>query len=296
MSTTDQAPTRAVVAGATGYLGGHVVRALHRRGAWVRALARDEARLGDARAACDEVVIAQATRPETLGALFEGAEVAFSSVGIRHFHRRPTYEEVDLQANLNLVEAAERAGVRRFVFVSVVEGDTLRTTSPLIDARERVVDRLRASSMTSVILRPTGFFNDMGDFLKMAASGRAWLLGDGTTRINPISGADLAEVAASALLDEAPPADIAVGGPDVYTQREIAALAFEALGTSPRYAEVPAWLLQGAARAIRPFNQNASALALMFSTLATRDATAPARGADHLGDFFAAQAAAQAAR
>lgn len=291
MSTTDQAPTRAVVAGATGYLGKHVVRALHARGARVRALARDEARLGDARDACDEVVIAQATRPETLAGLFEGADVAFSSVGIRHVHRRPSYEEVDFQANINLVEAAERAGVRRFVFVSVVEGDTLRASSPLIDARERVVDRLRASSMEAVILRPTGFFNDMGDFLKMAASGRAWLLGDGTTRINPIAGEDLAEVAASALLDDAPPAEIPVGGPDVYTQREIAALAFDALGAEARYASVPGWLIRGAARAIRPFNRNASAVALMFSTLASRDATAPARGVAHLGDFFAAEAA-----
>ena len=163
-----------VVAGATGYLGQHVVRTLHERGARVRALARSADKLKDVSAQCHEVVVAQATQPKTLVGLFEGANTAFSSIGIRHLKRRPTYEEVDYQANINLIEAAERAGVKRFVFVSILNGDKLRQTSPLIDARERVVDRLRGSSMEGVILRPTGFFNDMGDYLQMARQG-SWL-------------------------------------------------------------------------------------------------------------------------
>ncbi|NOZ02820.1 MAG: NmrA family NAD(P)-binding protein, partial [Deltaproteobacteria bacterium] len=49
-----------LVAGATGYLGKHVVRALHEAGFPVRALARKAERLGDVRELCDEVVVAQA--------------------------------------------------------------------------------------------------------------------------------------------------------------------------------------------------------------------------------------------
>ena len=150
-----------VVCGATGYLGRHVVRALHDDGWRVRALARDASRLGDAAEYCDEVVVGHPTDPPTLDRLFDGADAAFSSIGVRSFKRRPTFREVDEAVNLNLVEAAEQAGVGRFVFVSVLHANRLRDASPLLEARERVVDRLRNGPMTTTIIRPTGFFNDL---------------------------------------------------------------------------------------------------------------------------------------
>lgn len=277
----------AVVAGATGYLGGHVVQTLKRDGWQVRALARDPARLGVARGSCDEVFVGEATQPSTLKGLFAGADVAFSSIGIRHFRRRPTYREVDQDANLGLVEAAEQAGVTRFVFVSVLDGQRVRSVSPLVEARERVVERLHSSPMTSTILRPTGFFNDMAEIFEMARRGRVWLIGDGRTRINPIHGADLAEVAAEVLRSSAPPAERSVGGPDTFTQHELAQLAFEALGTPARTGRVPAAVVTLLGLLATPFSPNAGALLRMFALLGRRDAVGEAVGRHHLADFFA---------
>ena len=62
----------------------------------------------------------------------------------------------------------------------------------------------------------------------MARSGRIYLFGDGSNRINPIHGADLADVCVDALEGQEPQLD--VGGPEVFTYREIAELAFETLG------------------------------------------------------------------
>jgi uncharacterized protein YbjT (DUF2867 family) len=275
-----------VVAGATGYLGRHVVSALAAEGWRVRALARDPARLGDAADACDEVFVGQATDPATLEGLFDGADAAFSSIGVHHFRRRPTFREVDYGANVNLVEAAESAGVGRFVFVSVLAGDVVRHDSPLVDARERVVERLRAGSMAATILRPTGFFNDLAEYLDMARRGRVWLIGDGTSRINPIHGADLAEVVADVLDVAHGPDELSVGGPDVYTQQEIAKLAFAAVGRPVRTGRVPAWLVRGFGRAAGPFNPNLGALLRMFAILAERDAVGDPVGHHHLPDFF----------
>jgi uncharacterized protein YbjT (DUF2867 family) len=155
-----------------------------------------------------------------------------------------------------------------------------------VDARERVVDRLRESRMESIILRPTGFFNDMGDFFKMAQKGKVWLIGSGETNINPIHGADLADVAARWLSSERPDAEIPAGGPDIFSQRQIAELAFKVLGTSVRCGRISSRLLRLLGRIARPFNQNASALALMFSALGEQDATAPCYGTHHLEDHF----------
>ena len=65
----------------------------------------------------------------------------------------------------------------------------------------------------------------MADIFRMATKGKVWLIGSGRTRLNPIHGADLADVIASALGAQQPEAEVAVGGPDVLTQREIAELA-----------------------------------------------------------------------
>lgn len=276
-----------VVCGATGYLGGHVVRALHADGWRVRALVRDASRLGDAADSCDEVFVGRPTEPETLEGVFDGADAAFSSIGTRSFRRRPTFREVDERANLNLVEAAEQAGVLRFVFVSILRGDELRHASPLIEARERVVDRLRAGSMAATIIRPTGFFNDMGAFRDMAERGRVWLIGDDRTRINPIHGADLADVVRSAFAST-DTSDRSVGGPDVLTQADVAVAAFDAVGRQPvKVARVPSGVVRTIGRVIGPLNPNAGANLRMFAVMGEQDMVGDVVGTHHLADDFA---------
>ncbi len=275
----------AAICGATGYLGRHVVRALHADGWHVRALARDAARLGDAADACDEVLVGQPTDRATLDELFDGADLAFSSIGVRSFRRRPTFREVDEAINLALVEAAEAAGVERFVFVSVLRADELRSHSPLLEARERVVDRLRASTMAATIIRPTGFYNDIDAFRQMAERGRVWLIGKDSTRINPIHGADLAEVIREAA-SSGDTTDRTVGGPDVFTQAELAAAAFVGTGNPPKVSHVPSWLVRAIGRAVSPLNANAGANLQMFALMGRTDMVGATVGSHRLADHF----------
>lgn len=288
-AVNDQHRRLAVVAGATGYLGRHVVRTLHETGWRVRALARDPERLGDEAAFADEVFIGEATEPESIARLCEGANAVVSSLGVRHFRRHPTIWDVDWLANLNVVQAAESAGVEQFVFVSFLGADQLRTRVPVAEARERVVDVLRSSSMHATVLRPTGFFNDMHEFLRMALRGRVWLVGDGHARINPIDGADVADVVREVLWEgNSAPAEIAIGGPDVLSLDEIGRMACEAAGHAPRLGHVPAWVLPPVVAASRMFGPNAHAFSCMFAELAHGDAVAPAVGRRHLHDFYRA--------
>ncbi len=277
-----------VVCGATGYLGRHVVKALHRDGWHVRALARDASRLGDAAQYCDDVFIGHPTDPSTLDGLFDGADAAFSSIGVRSFRRCPSFRDVDQAANLSLVDAAESAGVNRFVFVSVLQADELRDQSPLLDAREHVVDRLRSGPMNATIIRPTGFFNDLIAFLDMAKRGRIWLIGNDTTRINPIHGADLADVIAETLASD-DITDRTVGGPDILSQADIAAAAFDAAGRPPRVTRVPSRLVHTFGRLISPINPNAGANLQMFAIMGKRNMVGDPVGTHHLTDEFQAR-------
>src|SRR5262245_15523431 len=223
-------PLRVAVAGATGYLGQHVVLALHRAGYLVRALARDPARLGPARDACDDVFAAEATRAETLAGFCDGCDAVYAGLGIRSARRRPSVWDVDFAANRNVLEEARREGVRHFVFAAAIQADRLRTfgVEPA-EARERVVDAVRSSGLSHTILRGSFYFSDMEKLFAMTRRGTGWVVAGGQTRLNPVHGADLADEVVAAIRGERP-TDLVRGGPDTFTFREILELAFDVRG------------------------------------------------------------------
>lgn len=278
---------RVVVAGATGYLGGLVARALHEAGHFVRALARDVNRLGGA-GQYDEAFQGEATKPASLRDLCDGIDVVFSSLGVRTLRRSPTVWDVDWKANLHVLDAARRAGVEHFVFVSLFRGPEMRAAVPAAEARERVVDALASGGPAFTVVRPTGFFNDMLEFAQMAAAGRVWLPGAGETRINPVHGADIAAHVVQVVAAGPPRVGryLDVGGPEVFTLKEVGALAFEILGSAPRYGHIPVAAVDVLGRLAAPFNVNAGSLLRMLATLSRLGAVAPLSGTHRLRVYF----------
>lgn len=213
-----------VVAGASGYLGRHIVAASKDRGYYVRALLRRTPEAGMFARQPDELVIAEATDPKALGKLCRPGDTVISSLGITWQRDGFTYEQVDFGANANILRQAERAEASRFAYVSVLNGEKLRNTR-LVDAKERFVDRLNASPLPATIIRPSGFFSDMADFYAMASKGTVYLFGDGSVKTNPIDGGDLAEEILNAY--ERGYLELNIGGPVTYTLAQIAELALE---------------------------------------------------------------------
>jgi uncharacterized protein YbjT (DUF2867 family) len=190
--------------------------------------------------------------------------------------------EVDYQGNKNLLELANQAAVRKFVFVSVFKADVIEK---LIPARERFAKDLMNSGIDYAVIRPTGYFSDMSAYLKMAKAGRVYLVGDGRNIINPIHGADLAKVCVDAF--DTRQRDIPVGGPETYSHRQIAELAFSTLGKSARIVKIPLWLVNSAVKMIRPFSKHDYTVASFFAAVMQNDFNAPPCGTHTLGAFFA---------
>ncbi len=266
---------RVLVAGATGYLGGFVAREFTARGYFVRALVRSPEKLDHLWNSTDEIVRAEVTRPETLEHVCDGIDVVFSSIGITRQKDGLTFRDVDFQGNKNLLDVAFKAGVKKFVYVSGFNGPNLRHLD-IIAAHEDFVDELKASGISYAVLRPTGYFSDMGEVLEMARKGRAWLVGSGENRTNPIHGADLAIRCVDAI--DGDQREIDVGGPETMTWSEVAALAFEVLGRPARVTHIPEWLMWSVVRLVRLFNRHQGELLAFFTTMATTDVVAPATG------------------
>lgn len=178
--------------------------------------------------------------------------------------------------------------MRRLVYVSVLHAESMRARVRLVAAKERFVDALRASPVASTVVRPTGFFSDMDAFLQMAGRGRAFLVGDGRSYINPISGPDVARVVLEAALDGV--TERTVGGPDVFSYEEIVRLAFYVAGRRPRIVHIPSRVAAAAVAAARvstPVSVTGPAEFLLAAL--TQNMVAPPTGYDHLEDYFRAQ-------
>ncbi|HEV2763613.1 MAG TPA: SDR family oxidoreductase, partial [Pyrinomonadaceae bacterium] len=279
---------KVLLAGASGRLGREILSELNRRGYVVRALVRDTARLEAEEARGVETFVGDARTRAAIAGVCEGASAVVSALGaslqLKYTRDGSGYREVDYLANLNLLAEALKARARKFVYVSLHGADALRGTA-YADAHEEFVRELKASGMDYAVVRPTGFFYVFAEFLKMARRGRAVVVGDGSARTNPVHERDVARVCVESL--EAPArGEVSVGGPRVYTRREIAELAFRATGRAPKITRAPAPLMRALSLPVRPFDRRLYDLLDFGVAASTVDLVAPQVGTHTLEDYF----------
>ncbi|MGH1575769.1 SDR family oxidoreductase [Planktotalea sp.] len=276
---------RVFIAGATGYLGKFLCQEYQQRGWHVTALVRKSSKGTNLPA--DRIIEAEATWSESLKGIMKDIDLVVSALGITRQSDGVGYWDVDYQANVNLLEEALSSNVAQFAFVHVLNADRMENV-PLVAAKAAFVRRLQSADIRSTVIAPTGYFSDMGDFLTMAKAGRVWLFGSGKMRINPIHGADLAAAIFDAVHEGAVWADI--GGPETFTQNELAELSFEALKARPRITHLPDVLRRLTLRLLpRLAPRRIAGPAQFFLTAGAMNMTAPPAGTRKLADYFKSQ-------
>jgi uncharacterized protein YbjT (DUF2867 family) len=282
---------KVLVAGSTGYLGRYAVQEFKNRGYWVRALVRNPEKIKQSgpwfapsiENLADEIFIGDATKPETIAEVCNGIDVVFSSLGMIKPDFVHSNFDVDYQGNMNLLNLALKADVRKFVYVSVFDAHRMMNI-PNVQAHEKFVKELQAAKIESAIIRPNGFFSEIGQFVARARKGFMFWVGEGYQRSNPIHGADLAKVCVDAV--DGSEREVEVGGPEVYTYREMVDLASEIAGTTPVLLPLPFWVADGLVAAVGLFNPDVHDVALFATTLSKFDIVSPKYGTHRLRDFF----------
>jgi uncharacterized protein YbjT (DUF2867 family) len=277
---------RILICGATGHLGQHVLKHAGSRGCFIRALVRTEQQQSDLLGFAHEVHRGDLTRAETLQGACSDVDAVISTAGASvHINIRGSagFHEIDLAGNRNLLAEATRSGVKKFVYVSVVATPELARTA-YVSAKEEFAGLVARSGLDYQIVRPTGFFSAFADLVGMARRGPLPMVGDGTARTNPIDDEEVAIACLEAL--ESSERERSIGGPEVYTRKEIAEMVFAAVGRQARYRKVPAALVRAGGRVVRLFNQRLGDLTEFYLAVARHDVVAPAYGSRRLGDYL----------
>jgi len=180
-----------LVTGGTGFVGGHVVRALRDAGRRVRVLVRDPGAAGELEALGCEVAEGDMTEPETLGRALDGVACVIHLVAIRQ-GKDEQFERIMSRGTRDLVDAARGAGVGRFVHMSAL-GTSAETKDlvPYYGAKWQMEQDVEAAEIPHVIFRPSFIFAKDGGilptFAKLARLTPVTpIVGGGRQRIQPI--------------------------------------------------------------------------------------------------------------
>ena len=202
-----------LVVGATGRIGGAAAEQLLEAGFEVRALVRRAEKGAPLRALGAEVVVGDATAPDTLGSAVQGCSGIFSALGAGPGRGAP--EMVEYRGNLNLLLAARTAGVRRFVYSSVHLADhpQAQKVGAFREKARFEQELLAAEDVSSTILRPAIFMETLNMMIQGPV---AFVPGRQRRPVSWIAARDIARAAVRAFQ-----ADILgrhdIAGPDITT-------------------------------------------------------------------------------
>ncbi len=231
-----------VLAGAFGNLGAEILRCLIHDGHQVTAADLKEGQLPDCAGRYTFVPI-DATQPESLAGLCDGADIVITTMGLTGASTRFTAYDIDHRGTMNLYRESVRAGVKKFNYISVISCDQPGAEAvPMLHAKYLVEQELRQQSMDWVIYRPTGYFYDIAKVFKpYIDKGEMQLLkGYGGVKANVVDCTDFARFVVDHMEDTN--VTYNVGGKETYSYEEMAKLCFDAAGKPTKIKWAPIWL------------------------------------------------------
>jgi uncharacterized protein YbjT (DUF2867 family) len=224
------------ISGGTGFVGGHVCRALLDKGHELRLLVHR--RIGTPESGV-EVVEGDVTRFETFQQSLGGCDAVVNLVGIiREFPSKgTTFERLHIQATVNLLAAATGSGIRRYLQMSAL-GARPAAVSAYHQTKWRAEESVRVSGLEWTIFRPSLIFGPHDAFINMLAAQLRLapvmpVIGSGSYRLQPIHADDVARCFALALeLPESVGQTYDLCGKDRLSYEELIDMIAAALGRS----------------------------------------------------------------
>jgi uncharacterized protein YbjT (DUF2867 family) len=261
-----------LVAGATGHLGTELVPLLLGRGESVRVLTRDPGRARGILGPEVELVQGDVRDPGSLAAAVDGVSAVVSAL-TGFGPGADGVVRVDRDGNLNLIGAAEGAGVGCFVLLSMA-GAAPDHPLELLRMKHAAEERLRSSRLAWTIVRPTVFLElwagIVGD--PIARTGRTVVFGRGDNPVNFVAEADIARLIELALGTPGLRGRVVeIGGPHDLTVNQLIAAVESVTGRKASVRHLPLPVLRAAATVLRPFRPDLAGMVQAGILMDTRD-------------------------
>jgi nucleoside-diphosphate-sugar epimerase len=255
--------------GATGFIGQHLLRELPKRGYRLRVLLR---RPSVVPLECASAVVGDLARPMNMAAALADVDAVIHSAGIAHAMSglpEDDYRVLNTEATIGLARAAQRAGARRFIFLSSIRAQAGVTADTVLteDSPPNPTDAYGRSKLAAeqglaelgidwtalrlALVYGPGVKGNMARLLRLARSPFPLPFGSLKARRSLLSLDNLAEAVHIALSTPAPlRRPLIAADPEPLTIPEMIAAMRQGFGRRPALIPVPESLLAAALRAV----------------------------------------------
>jgi NADH dehydrogenase len=216
------------ITGASGFIGSALTRALGQKGFSLRLIVHKKKPDLLDRDKFD-IKTADVHNIDTLVQAFININIIYHIVGIIAETRQLTFEKTVAGGTRNVVEAAQKCGVKKIVYLSAL-GTSDKSQSKYHQAKWKSEEYIRNSGIDYVILRPSVVFGPDDEFLNMIAGMIKRLplipvIGDGNYELQPIYIDDLVKIMIACLDNEkAVNRMVEIGGPKAYAYKELVSI------------------------------------------------------------------------
>ena len=241
-----------LLTGATGFVGGHMLRHLLAAGYKVRCLVRPSPKVDKLRQAGVEIRDGDILNRKSLEGALPGIEQVIHLVGIILERGPATFARIHHEGTRNLVSAAQQAGVKRYLQMSALGARDAPQATPYHRTKGLAEQEVIRSGLPYVIFRPAIIFGPHDGFVtQMVGLLRPWyipiipIVGTGRYPLQPIFIDNVCQAFVQALTnDKATNKIFDLGGPEVLTSEKVMDLIAAALGVKKPKLRQPLWFMR----------------------------------------------------
>ncbi|HYF03887.1 MAG TPA: SDR family oxidoreductase [Patescibacteria group bacterium] len=264
--------------GATGHLGKEVAKELLQQGYDVTAAVRNEAKAQSLSGITNNHVVVDVCKPQSFTAIKDNFEIVVSALGKSvspNDKSKPTFKDVDLDGNTNILNFAKEKGCKKFVYVSALHSEKYQHLE-YFKVHHEFSERLMQSGIDYSIIKPPAIFSAFLDIIEMAKKGQLVNIGKGDKKTNPIYEGDLAKVVVDSITTKN--AVIEAGGKTIYTRKQLNEIVNAEVKRKKKVPTIPIGLFKAGLPVIRLFDKNAFDKFAFFIEVMQHDTLAPQVG------------------
>ena len=242
-----------VVSGSSGYVGSHITRRLAESGLHVRAFVRSKSHAqaeGRLAGLNIEWMEGDVTEPDSLLPIMKGATSVIHTVAIAIEKGGQSYESINYQGTVNMVDAARTSGVSRFINLSQLGADS-NLPYRFLSSKGKAQEYVAESNLDWTAFRPSTIWGPEDEFANTFAKLVPLsplifpIVGDENSEFQPVWVEDVATSVIKSLEDdETIGKEFELGGPEILTLGEIERRTLEAVGAKRKMVRFPMSVLR----------------------------------------------------
>jgi uncharacterized protein YbjT (DUF2867 family) len=272
--------------GATGNVGKEIAKIAIQQGYELTVVVRNKNKVEQLSSITNKFIVADITDPSTLVDICKGFDIIISALGKSispNDNSKPSFNDIDLVANANILKEAKKSGVKKFVYISAFHSEKYLHLE-YFRVHHEFSEQLKTSGINYSIIKSPAIFSGFLDMIEMAKKGQLINIGSGNKKTNPIYEVDLAKGCVDAIKIEN--ATIEIGGKTIYTRRQLNEIIQKEVCSGKSIKNIPLWLFKFSLPVMKIFRKNMYDKFAFFIAVMQEDTIAPQIGQMKFEDYI----------